>query len=272
MHHTGDESFVENHKKVEKVLIFSRACDIMVYECGILSAYITISYISRISRNLSNIGQKRHTCEVTGGKIPSPCTRPLTKGGPARENRNERAFIIAALAILTCVICLSTVLIILFMNLKGDGTIGVITTTGNVRVDIVDTEKDESLVGKVLAFQENGEDVDVVFYPGSTYGTQGFRIKNTGGLAVKFHLSVSKDEKIDMEEFLRAFDVWISTDPNGGGATVLTEYTGTIEVGGYSEDTYYLFISMKESAGNEFQGKTYTGIGFTVYAVQYNAD
>jgi hypothetical protein len=27
---------------------------------------------------------------------------------------------------------------------------------------------------------------------------------------------------------------------------------------------------MKDTAGNEFQGKTYTGIGVTVYAVQGN--
>ena len=36
-------------------------------------------------------------------------------------------------------------------------------------------------------------------------------------------------------------------------------------------ETYYLVIRMKETAGNEFQNKTYTGIGITVYAVQGNA-
>ena len=41
---------------------------------------------------------------------------------------------------------------------------------------------------------------------------------------------------------------------------------------GEKTDTYYLVIKMREEAGNEFQDKSYTGIGVTVYAVQGNAE
>ena len=39
---------------------------------------------------------------------------------------------------------------------------------------------------------------------------------------------------------------------------------------GKTSVNYRLLIKMKETVGNEFQGKTYTGIGVTVYAVQGN--
>ena len=35
---------------------------------------------------------------------------------------------------------------------------------------------------------------------------------------------------------------------------------------------YFLYIEMKDTVGNEFQGKTYSGIGITVYAVQANVN
>ena len=67
--------------------------------------------------------------------------------------------------------------------------------------------------------------------------------------------------------------MWISTDPtNPAIAQKLTDFTGRLEVGESSESTYYLFIKMKESVGNEFQGKSYAGIGVTVYAVQGNVE
>jgi hypothetical protein len=58
----------------------------------------------------------------------------------------------------------------------------------------------------------------------------------------------------------------------------LTEFRGETRPGtdgylpaGQSDETFYcLFVKMKESAGNEFQGSTYEGIGITVHAVQGN--
>ena len=76
-----------------------------------------------------------------------------------------------------------------------------------------------------------------------------------------------------MQEFYEAFDIWISTSPTDlDNAQRMTEFVGRLEAGCCSTDTYYLFVKMKESAGNEFQGKIYEGIGVTVYAVQGNVD
>ena len=192
-----------------------------------------------------------------------------------RYQSNMRAIVIAALTILVCLVCLTGATLALFTSDEEDGKIGIITTAGDVAVDIVDAEDNEiSLVGNVLQFQTSASNRDAKFEPGATFRTQGFQIKNVGSVPVNFRLYISRDEEIDaeftMEEFLDAFDIWISTDRNNHvGAKSLNEFTGSLPVDSVS-DTYYLFVRMKEDAGNEFQGRSYEGIGITVYAVQGN--
>ncbi len=192
-----------------------------------------------------------------------------------RYQSNMRAIVIAALTILVCLVCLTGATLALFTSNEEDGRIGIITTAGNVAVDIVDAEYDEiSLVGNVLKFQTSATNREAKFEPGATFRTQGFQIKNVGSVPVNFRLYISRDEEIDaeftMEEFLSAFDIWISTNPdNHVGAQSLNEFAGTLPVD-QASDTYYLFVRMKDDAGNEFQGRSYEGIGITVYAVQGN--
>lgn len=191
-----------------------------------------------------------------------------------RYKTKKQAFIIAALIILICLVCLTGATLALFTSDINDGTIGIITTAADLNVDIVDTAG-ETLQGKALTFVTTAGAADsskVLFEPGAVFYTQGFKVKNEGNVPVNFKLSVSKDDRIDQNEFDSAFDVWIVKEGDDmSTAQKLTEFKGRIEVGKDSE-TYYLFIKMKETVGNEFQGKTYTGIGVTVYAVQGNVD
>ena len=192
-----------------------------------------------------------------------------------RYKSNKQAFIIAALVILLCLVCLTGATLALFTSDPNDGTIGIITTSGDVEIDIVDTSG-VTLQNRALAFMTTSgsmtDSEDVLFEPGATFRTQGFQVKNTGDIPVNFRLSVSKDDKIDMEEFDKAFELWIVKEGEDfSGAKKITNFKVDGLPAGESSDTYYLFIRMKESVGNEFQGKTYTGIGVTVYAVQGNA-
>ena len=192
-----------------------------------------------------------------------------------RYKTNKQAFIIAALVILLCLVCLTGATLALFTSDPSDGTIGIITTSGDVEVDIVDLSG-ATLQNKALEFiTSSGTQTDggkVLFEPGATFCTQGFQIKNTGNIPVNFTLSVSKDEKIDMAEFDKAFELWIVKEGDDfRNAERITQFKVNGLAPGESSATYYLFIKMRESVGNEFQGKTYTGIGVTVYAVQGNA-
>ena len=190
-----------------------------------------------------------------------------------RCKSHKQALIIAALVILLCLVCLSGATYALFTNDPSDGTIGIVTTSGKVDVDIINDYDGKTLVGETLEFVTLRENQKVLFEPGATFYTQGFKVKNIGDVSIKFRVTVSEDKNVDMTEFHKAFDVWITTDPSDPtAAQPLTEFIGELAVDRVSEKTYYLFIKMKESAGNEFQNKTYSGIGVTVYAVQGNVD
>lgn len=190
-----------------------------------------------------------------------------------RYKSNKQAIIIAALAILLCLLCLVGATFALFTNDINDGTIGIIATSGDIEVDIVDAKTGDSLIGDVLHFRDALGDTSVLFEPGAMFYTQGFKVINKGDITVNYRLYISEDDEIDSDEFREAFEVWIATDTkNPSDIQRLTEFTGTLSADAESSDTYYLFVKMRESAGNDFQNKEYDGIGVTVYAVQGNVN
>lgn len=197
-----------------------------------------------------------------------------------RCKSNKQAVIIAALIIMLCLVSLIGATFALFTGRTDDGAVGVITTAGYIDVDIVDTSADNnSLVGSYLKFQTSSNQKEILFEPGATYYTQGFKVENKGNISIQFRLSVSdsiktdEDVKISMEEFNEYFEMWISTSPNSmDNATKTTEFVGNLGAESLSTDTYYLFIRMREDVGNAFKGKEYSGIGVTVYATQSNVD
>lgn len=192
-----------------------------------------------------------------------------------RYKSNKHALIIAVLVILLCLTCLTGATLAIFTNDLNDSTIGVVATSGNIEIDIVDmlgnTLKNKALIFKTISTAT--EEGEILFEPGAVFYTEGFKIANKGDIPVNFRVSVSKDADIDMEAFDEAFELWIVRE---GDSFSSAEKLSEFEVDGLaaktSSETYYLFIRMKETAGNQFQGKAYTGIGITVYAVQGNVE
>ncbi len=187
-----------------------------------------------------------------------------------RQNKQDKSVFWMGLLLLCALAAIGYLTHTLFKKNGNDGTIGVNVTTGKVQVDIIDEDK-KSLVGNVLDFvTDDGE--KAYFEPGATFYTEGFNVKNTGNIPIDFRVSLSKDEDIDFEKFQQAFDFYIVDDPeNTDEMEKLTSFSGKLAAGKRS-DTYYLVVKMKETAGNDFQGKKYTGIGITVHAVQSNAE
>ena len=186
------------------------------------------------------------------------------------DRRKTITIVILIIVILLCLVAIVGLTYALFTSGGDDGKIGVNVTSGECKIDIIDSE-DKSLIGDVLDFVVSEEKEKVYFEPGATYYTEGFEVKNIGNIPVNFRVFISEDEENDRYEFQEAFELWITKDVSSlENAERLTEFTGRLEVDQTSE-TYYLVVRMKETAGNEFQNKTYTGIGVTVYAVQGNA-
>jgi hypothetical protein len=198
-----------------------------------------------------------------------------------RKKSNKQLVVVAALIILLCLVCLVGSTFAIFTNDLKSGTIGVITTAGYIKVDMVDPyDTDKSLAGEVLQFQTTQTSPNPYFEPGACLITQGFKIKNKGDIDVNFHLYVGKDnivdikgEPVDIDEFNEAFEVLITSDPtNPMEADPLGVFFEDLKGGAVTDDIYYLVVKMKETADNRFQNKYYDGIGVTVYAVQGNVD
>ena len=190
-----------------------------------------------------------------------------------RYKPTKNTFIIAAMVILLCLISIIGATLALFTSNENDGKIGINATAGNLKVDIVDASLDnpESLVGEVLDFITTSDKGEILFEPGATYYTEGFRVKNDGNIPINYILYISEDETVS-EDFVYALEIWITKDPSSRTSTVkLQEFDGEIEIG-QSSEVYYLVFRMKETAGNEFQNRTFTGVGITVCAVQGNVD
>ena len=185
--------------------------------------------------------------------------------------KNTKVLVIAITVILLCLIAISGATYALFVLNVDDGKIGINTTSGNLSVDIIDdSENPSTLVGEVLDFVIPEGKEEILFEPGAAYYTEGFRVKNNGNIPLNFILYISEDGE-DSRILTEAFEVFLTQDPsNREGMTRVYDFDGRLEPG-QSSDVYYLVFRMKESAGNEFQGRTFTGVGITVCAVQGNA-
>lgn len=196
-----------------------------------------------------------------------------------RYKSKEQAIVIAALVIMLCLTCLAGATLALFTSNPDDGKIGIVTTAGKINIDIVDTEKN-SLVNGTLKFVPDNPGSPILFEPGATFRTQAFYIENNGDISIRFRVYVSNDEQMDMEEFNRGFEVWVGTNPDDPTKGMpITEFSEVLLPHTQDTQPYYLFVHMKESAGNEFNNNNnknkpviYSGIGITVFAVQGNAD
>ena len=154
---------------------------------------------------------------------------------------------------------------------------------GNLKVDIVAEDGVTSLTGegKELKFQNNANSTDILWEPGVTFLTQGFKIKNGGNLALKWKMAINKENiengKADSEEtpsksLLEVIDFSVVTSTVENAPVVPIEsFVGELkEQNAVSADTYYIKAHMQEEAGNDYQNLTLDGITITVYATQLN--
>ena len=139
--------------------------------------------------------------------------------------------------------------------------------SGTLKVDIVD-ENGKSIKGQSMSFVNKEGSADILWEPGVTFKTTGFKIKNIGNLALKYKLAlngVTGDNKLlEVIKFtvVNEADKEVDIDSFEG---YLTNETDTSS---YSE-TLYIQGHMDEAAGNDYQGRTLEGLGITVLATQY---
>ena len=152
---------------------------------------------------------------------------------------------------------------------------------GNLKVDIVDaTDTAESLTaeGKELKFQNKEGNNNILWEPGVTFLTQGFKIKNDGNLALKWKMTVNKDNikngkaSDDAKNGMSLLDVIdfsvVTSTDEKAEAVAIEDFVGHLAKEKTSDETYYIKAHMQETAGNDYQSLTLEGITITVYATQ----
>ena len=110
--------------------------------------------------------------------------------------------------------------------------------------------------GKTLNFMTADNREEILWEPGCTYALPLLRVVNRGNLSLKYEIVITG---IDGDAELNEAIEW----------TIPAEKTGNLAAGATS-DAIAISGHMKETAGNEYQGKSIDGIAITVYATQYS--
>ena len=182
----------------------------------------------------------------------------------------RKAFILSVSLVALCVTLLVGVTLAIFTSDIDDGTIGINTTAGSIQIDILD-EADVSLIGEVLYFDKEEDGTKKILWePGATYVTEGFKVYNAGTVPVNYQIFINyTEEDADLVNVLK---FWLTDNPSSlESAVEITSYKGSLDVKNTS-DTYYLVVQMNVDAGNAYQGLELNGVGITVHAVQGNVD
>ena len=197
------------------------------------------------------------------------------------QKATKRALLTSVMALVMCVVMLVGTTFAWFTDTASTGVNKIVA--GNLKVDIVDADNTNTSLDKgTLKFIQavNESEVrlveDVLWEPGATFFTQGFKIANNGNLALKYKVVVSgitgdtgllKVMKFDVVSAMTKTGSEVNFDTTPG--QLLPSAAGTPSV---SDTTYYLRGHMDENAGNEYKNMTLTGISVTVYATQLNSE
>ena len=189
------------------------------------------------------------------------------------QKATKRALLTSVMALVMCVVMLVGTTFAWFTDTASTAVNKI--QAGNLDVDIVDREGTTSLDGKTLSFRDANGKTDILWEPGATFFTQGFKIANKGNLALKYKVVASgitgdtgllKVMKFDVVSAMTKTGSEVDFAANPGQLPPPTSDTPSVS------DTYYLRGHMNESAGNEYKNMTLTGISVTVYATQLNSE
>lgn len=147
---------------------------------------------------------------------------------------------------------------------------------GNLDIQLLD-ENGNSIEGDTLNWVKADGSTDVLWEPGATYYTQGFKIKNAGNLALKFKITING--VTGNTGLLNAIDFYLTSDKSKNlevtNAVSAFDSEYHLAAGKFwkvnssaTSDVIYLAGHMDENAGNEYQGLSLDNIGITLAATQ----
>ena len=189
----------------------------------------------------------------------------------SNKKTTKRALLSSAIAMLVCVAMLIGATFAWFTDTASTAVNKIQAGTLDVTLEMKNADGEwESAEGKILSFKKAAghENEQILWEPGCTYELPELRVVNKGNLALKYKIAVTGIQ--GSSELNEAIDWTMSVDGTPAEnlnsiidkAVMPNEDSGVISIKG----------SMKEDAGNEYQGLSIDGIGVTVYATQYTSE
>ena len=105
------------------------------------------------------------------------------------KRATKRALLTSVMALVMCVVMLVGTTFAWFTDTASTGVNKIVA--GNLKVDIVGATTGNHIDS--LSFQNKDNSSSILWEPGVTFHTEGFRIKNDGNLALKWKMVVNKD-------------------------------------------------------------------------------
>ena len=136
--------------------------------------------------------------------------------------------------------------------------------SGTLKVDIVKEDGETSIKNQSMSFVNKEDSANILWEPGATFRTPGFKVKSIGNLALKFKLAING--VTGNSDLLKV--IQFSVVDERGNAVDITTFEGHLTPAAPLSGKLYLQGHMDETAGNDYQGKVLEGLGITVYATQ----
>ena len=181
-----------------------------------------------------------------------------------KKKSTKRSLLASVLALVMCVSMLVGTTFAWFTDTASTGVNKI--QAGTLDVQLLD-EQGNTLEGQTLSWKKaaDGANQAVLWEPGCTYNLQSFTIKNNGNLAPKYKIVISGI--VGDAKLLEAIDFTVTGVDGVTTANALNGFEGKLAASSMT-DAITISGHMKESAGNEYQGKSIDGIGITVVATQ----
>ena len=187
------------------------------------------------------------------------------------KRATKRALLTSVMALVMCVVMLVGTTFAWFTDTASTGVNKI--QAGNLKVDIVKSDDNGSIKGESMSFVNKDGSADILWEPGVTFRTPGFKIKNDGNLALKYKLALNGvTGSSKLLEVIRFSVVTAGATDNSFEAVDIDRFEGHLAAGATDDTVLYIQGHMDKNAGNEYQGLELTGLGITVYATQDNVE
>ena len=182
------------------------------------------------------------------------------------KKTTKRALLSSVMAIVLCLAMLIGTTFAWFTDTASTAVNKIQAGNLDVALEMQENGNWVSAEGKTLQFKTaDNRTTDILWEPGCRYELPALRVVNKGNLALKYKIEISGI--VGDADLLEAIDFTVTGVAGATTAATLNGFEGKLAANS-TTDAITISGHMKESAGNEYQGKSIDGIGITVYATQ----